>query len=408
VNYNTANGTALAGSDYTAVSGKLTFAKNEMSKSITVPIQGDRLIEADDYFSVRLSNPKGAKIADGQGLVTIVNDEPHVSISDTTLLEGDSGTATMTFTVSLGAIYNLPVTIDYATTGGTATPGDDYAPTSGTLTFQPGQKLQTIAIAVNGDQLTEQDETILLSLSTSNSDVPVDKSVGVGTIRDNEPRVTISDPSLLEGDSGTATMTFNVSLRVAYDLLVTINYATDGGSATPGDDYAPASGTLTFQPGQTLQTIVIAVNGDLVGEYDETLLVNLTTSESYVAFDKSIGVGRIRDNEPHLSIDDAVQSYYAWSITFYVTLTVPLDQVLTVDFNTVNGTAWEGVDYVATSGTLTFNPGETWHTITVELLTADPSPDKHFFMQLSNPSADVFLADGWAFGVWYYDDGSWW
>jgi Calx-beta domain-containing protein len=407
VNYNTANGSALAGSDYTAVSGTLTFAKNEMSKSIAVPIHGDRLIEADEYFSVRLSNSKGAKIADALGFVTILNDEPHISINDATLLEGDSDTASMTFNVSLGAVYNLPVTINYATSDGTATPGEDYVPASGTLTFQPGQKSQTIAIAVNGDRLTEQDETILVTLTTS-SNVLIDKNAGVGTIRDNEPHVTISDPTLLEGDSGTSTMTFNVSFQAGYDLPVTISYATNGGTATPGDDYAPASGTLTFQPGQTLQTIVVAVNGDVLGEYNETILVNLTTSDSYVAMDKSVGVGIIRDNELHLSIDDAVQSYNAWSITFYVTLTAPSDEVVTVDFNTVNSTAWAGVDYVATSGTMTFNPGETWHTITVQLLTADPSADKHFGIQLSNPSSNVFLADGWAFGIWYYDDGSGW
>jgi len=406
VNYNTASGSALAGSDYSGISGKLTFAKNEMSKSISVPIFGDRLIEADEYFSIRLTNPKGAKIADGSGFVTILNDEPHISINDTTLLEGDSGTAMMMFNVTLGAVYNLPVTINYATSEGTATPGDDYVPTSGTLTFQPGQKSQTIAIPVNGERLTEQDETILVGLTTS-SGVPIDKSVAVGTIRDNEPRVTISDPTLREGDSGTAAMTFNVGIQVGYDLPVTINYATDGGTATPGDDYAPTSGTLTIQPGQTLQTIVVDVNGDVQGEYNETILVNLTTSDSYAAMDKSVGVGTIRDNELHLSITDAVQNYRAWSITFYVTLAAPSDEVVTVDFYTVNGTAWDGVDYVATSGTLTFNPGETWHPITVQLLTADPSPDKRFWMQLSNPSSNAFLERSGAFGMWYYDDGSW-
>src|SRR5262249_19154996 len=76
VNYNTTNGSAAAGSDFRAVSGKLTFARTEMSKSILIPIQGDRLRELDESFSVRLSNPKGAKIADGEGIVTIVDDEP--------------------------------------------------------------------------------------------------------------------------------------------------------------------------------------------------------------------------------------------------------------------------------------------------------------------------------------------
>src|SRR5262249_37683858 len=76
VNYNTANGPAVAGGDYNAVSGKLTFAKNEMSKSILIPVLGDRVAEASETFFVRLSNAAGARITDGEGIVTIVDDEP--------------------------------------------------------------------------------------------------------------------------------------------------------------------------------------------------------------------------------------------------------------------------------------------------------------------------------------------
>src|SRR5262249_47995216 len=86
VNYRTADGTALAGSDYNAVSGKLTFAKSEMSKSILVPVIGDRMPEPDSYFFVRLANAKGAKIADGEGIVTIADDEAEISIDDVSAL----------------------------------------------------------------------------------------------------------------------------------------------------------------------------------------------------------------------------------------------------------------------------------------------------------------------------------
>src|SRR5262249_14248035 len=91
VNYSTADGTATAGSDYNSVSGKLTFAKNEMSKTILVPVIGDRVPEADETFFVRLSNAKGASIAKGEGIVTIVDDEPRISINNVSLLEGNSG-----------------------------------------------------------------------------------------------------------------------------------------------------------------------------------------------------------------------------------------------------------------------------------------------------------------------------
>src|SRR5439155_21141461 len=112
---------ATGGSDYTAVSGKLTFAKNEISKTILVPVRGDRVVESDEYFSVQLSNPtKGASIGNGTGVVTIMDNEPRIWINDASALEGHSGTTAFTFTVSLSAAYDQAVTVNYATADGTA------------------------------------------------------------------------------------------------------------------------------------------------------------------------------------------------------------------------------------------------------------------------------------------------
>jgi endoglucanase len=74
VNYKPANGTALAWGDYLPTSGTLTFAPGEISKTILVKVNGDGVAEADETFLVNLSHAKGAKIADGQGVVTIVDD----------------------------------------------------------------------------------------------------------------------------------------------------------------------------------------------------------------------------------------------------------------------------------------------------------------------------------------------
>jgi hypothetical protein len=187
VNYTTADGTATAGSDYLAVSGKLTFAKNEMSKSILVPVIGDRIPEADRYFSVRLSNPKGAKIADGEGIVTIVDDEPRISISDVSALP-NSGATSFTFTVSLSAAYDLPVTVHYDTADGTAIAGIDYTAVSGDLVFAPGQTNQTITVMVNGEQVLEPNKTFFVNLSTLHSYAAITKGIGVGTINwDSDP-----------------------------------------------------------------------------------------------------------------------------------------------------------------------------------------------------------------------------
>jgi len=255
VNYSTADGTASAGSDYRAVSGKLTFALGEMSKSILVPVIGDRVPEADKSFFVELSNAKGAKIAKGEGIVTIVDDEPRISINDVSLLEGNSGTTLFTFTVSLSVPYDLPVNVHYTPTNSSAIAGSDYPAASGTLIFAPGQTSQTITVGVTGDRLPGPDKTFVVNLSTPNSYAAISKGAGVGTIIDDEPRISIADAY----NYGESSFTFIVSLSAAYDQAVTVDFATADSTATAGVDYVTTFGTLTFAPGEMSQTITVEV-----------------------------------------------------------------------------------------------------------------------------------------------------
>ena len=140
VNYATADGTATAGSDYQSMSGTLTFAPGETSKTITVQVIGDRLAEPNETFTVNLRNPTNANIGNGQGVGTILDDEPRISISDVSKKEGRTGQTTLfTFTVTLSAAYDQPVTMLFRTVDGTATTSDhDYVAQTGTLTFNPG------------------------------------------------------------------------------------------------------------------------------------------------------------------------------------------------------------------------------------------------------------------------------
>jgi large repetitive protein len=285
VNYRTADGTAVAGSDYTAVSGKLTFAKNEMSKSILVPIKGDRLVEDYEYFSVQLSNPKGAKIADGTGLVTIADNEPYVYITYAYATEGNDGTSPADFTVSLTGTYDLPVTVNYATADGSATAGADYTAASGALTFAPGETSKTLSVAVLGDRLGEPDESFVVNVSTPDSYARIGNAVGVATIVDNEPHISIAD-SYLNG----TTITFTVTLSTAYGEVVTANFATVDGTAIAGVDYVAASGPLTFAAGETSKAITIDVL-DPTSVSDKYFLVQLSgaTANAFVATGSAYG-----------------------------------------------------------------------------------------------------------------------
>jgi probable HAF family extracellular repeat protein len=188
VNYATADGTATAGDDYVSASGTLTFAPGETSKTITVLVNGDRLPEADETFLVNLSSSTNANISNSQGVGTIMDDEPRISISDVSKFEGKKNQQTLfTFTVTLSAAYDQAVTMSFRTSDGTASTRDkDYVAKTGTLTFNPGETTKTITIVVNGDSKKETDETFYLDLFGNSSNSLITKSRGIGMILNDD------------------------------------------------------------------------------------------------------------------------------------------------------------------------------------------------------------------------------
>ena len=135
VNYATANGTATAGSDYTAASGTLTFAAGETAKTVTVLVTGETVVELNETLTLTLTAPTAATLGDDAAVGTITNDDlPTLSItSAVSVAEGNAGATPATFTVTLSAASGQTVTVNYATGGGTATAATDYTAASGTL-----------------------------------------------------------------------------------------------------------------------------------------------------------------------------------------------------------------------------------------------------------------------------------
>jgi hypothetical protein len=299
VNYTTADGSAtLSDNDYQTQSGTVTFAPGETSKTITILVNGDRRGESNETFFVNLTAATNAVIIDGQGVGTIVDDEPRISINDVSKAEGNTGTTQFVFTVSLSAAYDVPVSVNFATVDGTATAGSDYQATSGTLTIPAGQTSGTITVLVNGDRLPEANESFFVNLSGPTNATVAD-SATVGVIQDDEPQISISDVSKKEGKKGqTITFTFTVTLSAAYDQAVTLSYRTMDGTATTSDsDYLAQIGTITFKPGQTSKTITIVVNGDSKKEADETFYLDLFGNSSNSLFAKNRGVGTILNDD---------------------------------------------------------------------------------------------------------------
>jgi hypothetical protein len=222
---------------------------------------------------------------------------PVVSISNVSETEGsNAGTDTpFVFSVNLYNPTNQTVTVDYATGGGTATPSADYTPTSGRLTFAAGVTQQFITVLIKGDLLVEANETFSVTLSAPSTGTQLASSVSTGTILDDDatPTLAISNAVVTEGNGGTTSMVFTVSLSAPSGRQVTAQFATADGTATAAaDDYQATSGTLTLAPGETSKLVTVAINGDSVMEGNETFTLgvsNLVNATLSPATDQGIG-----------------------------------------------------------------------------------------------------------------------
>lgn len=414
VKYTTANGTALAGIDYSLTSGTITIPAGVMVKTISVPVLSDAVTELDENFYVQLSAPKNATIAQGLGVGTILNNAaPAVSIHPVSVTEGNEGTTIALFEVTLAAASEEPVAVTYATQDGTATVADnDYSPTSGVLFFAPGETSKSIEVMVQGDLVNESDETFFVNLGNDTNPYLAGYSqfgqavllVGraTGTIINDDPVTTqifIEGMTVLEPSAGSVKAAFNVMLSEPSGQKVTVRYATADGTALAGSDYAGRTGLITFMPGITSREVVVVVNGDTLPEDDETFTVNLHTPVNAV-IGEGQGLATIlnatEENTPTtLSIANTSVlegNTGTTQMVFTVTMPFPSEHVVTVQYVTANSSAKAGLDYISTAGTLTFPPGTTTQTITVQVLGDEVyEPNEALVVNLSNPVNALLL-----------------
>lgn len=171
VDFATVDGTALAGTDFTAASGTLTFAAGETSETVSVTLLDDAAQENAEAFAVRLSDPTGAftpTISRAEGVGTIADDDvpADFSIADATASE-DAGTAIVT--VTRAGDVTVAATVDFATVSGTALAGRDFTAASGTLAFAAGETTQTVEIDLIDDTLHAADREFVVRLSDAAS-----------------------------------------------------------------------------------------------------------------------------------------------------------------------------------------------------------------------------------------------
>ncbi|MET0623715.1 MAG: Calx-beta domain-containing protein, partial [Pyrinomonadaceae bacterium] len=317
---------------------------------------------------------------------------PCLSVGDATFAEGDAGEDAAEFTVTLSEPSVKTVKVSYFPLALLADFNQDFRATPGSLTFAPGTTSQKIRVAVIGDVIDEDSETLRITLR-SPANALISDGVAVGNILDNDPGPTISvaDAAAAEGTFST-NLSFNVTLSTPSTRTITVKYVTSPGIATetPDGDYLPASGTLTFGAGQTSQIVNVNVRGDNVRESDETFTLSLSEpTNAFIGDGTAQGVILNDDPVPALRIEtgSTTESPAGSAITVRVRMSNPTDQTVTVAYATADVTAAAGSDYVAASGTLTFGPGEVEKSFAVAAIDdTEDEPFETFNVSLSNPT----------------------
>lgn len=393
------------GGDFYQTWGTLAFNAGVTTQTINVNVVGDTVDEADETFLVTLSNASGATISDAVGRVTITDDDSPVTVSigDVTVTEGDTGSTPAVFTVTLSRAVSSYVSVAYSTVAGTAVVGD-FAQSSGTLVFNPGETSKTLSVAVAGDVVDEADENFFLDLSSPTGVVIVDGR-GTGLIIDNDtasggggggggggtfPTASVSDAAATEGDSGTTSMLFTVTLSSTASSTVEVDYETISGSARIGQDFTASTGTLVFAPGETVKQFSVPIIGDLADEGDENFEVFLSRV-SGATFGDSDAIGTIQDNDalPTLSVADVevVEGDSGLStVNLVLQLSAPSGGFVSVDVMTADGTAeFSDGDYHSIEGNIVFDPGVTSRTVSLTVVgDTTIEPDEYFTAVLSN------------------------
>jgi hypothetical protein len=403
------------------ISGTLYFASGEHSKTIQVNVVGDSTREPDEPMSVQLSNPRGGAINVDRAQTTILNDDgdtPPVatltwgtSSAGVSRLEGDSGATPFTFVVNRSGNVEGTTTVDWRATFSSASIDDFAGPLSGTLTFAPNELSKEITVLIAGDTRPEGEEAFQVTLSNApGATLPSDSRPG-RILNDDGAEApstfSIAGPGpRAEGNGGTTPFEFTVTRSGDTSTFGIVDYFTVG--ATDSADFSGSTtGSLYFAPGETTKTIRLNVVGDTTREPDEDFFVGLSNARG-----GAITTGRANSTILNDDSDTPPASTITWGtdpagltrnegdsgltpFTYTLNRSGDIGGTTSIDWR-VNLVTASSEDFSGpTSGTVTFAPGETTKTFTVNALgDTVPEADERFTILLSNSPGATFPASG--------------
>ncbi|CAH2030771.1 Calx-beta domain-containing protein [Trichlorobacter ammonificans] len=418
------HGTTAAGDVSGATSGTVSFSAGETSKTISVTVVGDTTPEADETFTIQLSNLVGVDEAiDISATGTIRNDDSSFSIAPLVGSSPESGSQTFTITRTHDTVQNQ--TITWSVGGGSATAADfGGSLPSGSVTFAPGEMSKTITITPTNDATPETDETytVTIALGAGTAGDTISQATASGTIENDDAALHIAadHATIQEGHSGTTALTFTVTRTGNADGTASVDWKLSSAGAVAAD-FATAdalgsngglpSGTVTFADGEYEKTITIQVVGDEVVEGDEAVTITLANASGGSILTATAAATILNDDSTiAIAAVDAVKNEGnsgTTPFTFTITRTGYLGEAETVTYSITGSGAHaaDDDDFAGITGTVTLAAGQASTTLTIDVAgDLAGEPDEGFTVTLSNPSSGMTITQATATGTIQADD----
>ena len=404
--FTTVAGTASPGVDYNEVNSTVTFNDGDAIKTIAVPLVNSAIAKPAVSLSVVLSNPTG-----GGGLIdptnatlTIINTNNGVGfVSATNAVVETAGNALL-YVQRYGSTSGT-TTVNYGSTNGTAVAGVNYQAVSGVLTFYPGEVQKPVIVPVINDPLATGDLTFGVGLThPSAGTMLVAPAMTTVLLQDADAGFSFTNATMtVMKNAGAAVITVVCSNPRVEPVITSSNvvplqvsYSTANGTAIAGSDYQAVSGTLVFTNGIGTNTFTVPIyaNGLVTGDRAFTVSLFNPTSPGQLTAPSTQTVV-IAESNAGLSFSKA--SYTAFkngiSTDIDVYRTGYTSNTASVSFIATNGTAVNGVNFVATNGILTFTNGVTRQTFSVSLIAGSVvQPNLTVLLRLANPVSGVLVA----------------
>lgn len=388
--------TTTSGVDYgTPIpASPLILPIGDVTTTLEIPFLDDDIDELDETFTIEIGSVLNATFNGTHPVGEILDDDTaSLSVDDVTVTEGESGTTNAIFTVALDHATSFDVTVDVTTGDDSAVSGVDFTPVSETVVFTAGQTSLTVTVEVTGDSDGEAHEQFFLNLaSVVPPGVILSDAQAIGTINNDDAPVSIDDVSINEGDSGITCATFTATIPFISVLTASVEYGTSDitDEAGAGSDYTAKTGTLTFNPGETSQTVCIDVSGDDIYEDDETFALTLSSPTNATLVDAD-GIGTIINDDLLPTVNITAQSVTEGSgdintLQLVATLDGRTEDTVTVTLDTADDTATDADYSGLTAQILTIFPEQTSGSLPVSIITDFfDEPDETFTATLSSP-----------------------